>query len=389
MGKQHDLFCCSAPSKYAFLSVGATPMLLLNIFAAWAKKAIRKLLVLFVIICQTKSKTPKNDTSGHNGSVVSLARPRELNHMIAGPTRHQCQRFATMKISTSAGLGHNIGEVIFGILFAFEAEAMYVFDEEGFLLNGRHGNYSWVHSILDLSKLQSRRTISKLDDMKSISLKSWDDLTLYSHECQVFLHTSWKSCTDFISPFRMGVSCFSHKIGAFNMAKSYLRRLLKADALTPRTTSYLRNTSMVSVVWHVRVGDRFVFRSVDFYRKVHTLIEDLFPAGHVNYFLSEGYCEKVRKLLPFLAVPLCTLNSEDTFRHFLAADVFVTSGSSFASAAALLRTNPIVLQTLPKEGHFGVFEVTDHAIVNSNGDLHHPSLLVLKRQAANISKGKA
>lgn len=313
---------------------------------------------------------------------LSVRKP-EWRHLLAGSQRNDCQRFATVQISRQ-GLGHRLGEVIFGILFAFEAHAEFVLSKEAFGVSGRHGEYTWVQSFLDFDSLRSTSTIKRAKHLKVVRLNSWDDLVLYDRECHVFLITGYKSCTELVSPFRRNVNCFEHKMGAYNMAKSYLRRLLKENGLSTTVASHFTNESKISVAWHVRVGDFTLFRSVEFYRKVHLLIQDLFGSRYQNYFLSEGHCKQVERLLPFKAMSLCNMSGPDTFRHFLSANVFITSGSSFAAIAALLRTNHIVFQTLPKEGRFGVYEVTDHAVVNSSGDLLHPPVEVLKRQASGI-----
>lgn len=120
MRMQHRMLCRSAPGKYAFLSAGMTPVLDLISSAFQLSACLLRLLVLFHIIRQTSAKTLKHDRkSGHNLSATLPGGPEELLHLPTGSEEHHCQRFATMQISAVAGFGHKIGEIVFGILFAF------------------------------------------------------------------------------------------------------------------------------------------------------------------------------------------------------------------------------------------------------------------------------
>jgi hypothetical protein len=76
--------------------------------------------------------------------------------------------------------------------------------------------------------------------------------------------------------------------------------------------------------------------------------------------------------------------SGDSFHHLVHSDVLITSGSSFAYAAATFHKG-IVINAIPKEGllikpltkeggHGGIYELSQHGQINSDGVITKPSL---------------
>lgn len=116
-------------------------------------------------------------------------------------------------------------------------------------------------------------------------------------------------------------------------------------------------------------------------------LRDIFANSSLQlYVFSEGQLgDGFKHFDIYDPVYVSNLSVSDTFYHFITSDVLVTSGSSFAAAAAMLkRPESLVLQARPKEGNLGIYEMSEHAIVADNGTILSPSLSKLRDVGSRI-----
>ena len=71
------------------------------------------------------------------------------------------------------------------------------------------------------------------------------------------------------------------------------------------------------------------------------------------------------------------LNTQDSLFHLVHSDILITSGSSFAYLAAALQRK-VVINSFPKEGILGVWELVDHGQMDRKGNIFHPPLTKLR-----------
>jgi hypothetical protein len=97
------------------------------------------------------------------------------------------------------------------------------------------------------------------------------------------------------------------------------------------------------------------------------------------FFIGEGGRDIILQHFPFLP-QLCAkffnnqchypvLDVPTTLYHMIASDVLITSGSSFASIAGIIRTKGVLLQALPKGGTVGITEVSEGIQMDQFGNI--------------------
>lgn len=197
---------------------------------------------------------------------------------------------------------------------------------------------------------------------------------------------------------------------------------------------------IVTIVWHIRVGDVVLHKGkIDYFERIFAQIKESFEKANNHkhqhhdrnvtqiiphiFFLGEGGKDIILQSFPFLP-EMCrkyiySSNSEsinikqdiidpnpcsypvmdvrETLYHMIHSNILITSGSSFASVAALLRINDnnstttssmsttgihynkqlITLDALPKEGEEarGIYSVSESFQIDQDGNIQQIELL--------------
>lgn len=348
-----------------------------------------------------------------------------------------CPRFATMDHTPGAGLGHRLSEVIFGILFARDCHAMYLFDNAIWHVEGHHGSYTWLNDkdFLSFSKVE----VSKTEWKKCMRRKQkrvkrqidgqWNHVVnqsrLPENKCNVLFRTQLIRCCPqgevdkekgcycvrstllccFSSVFFFSPQPFTHEhnsqteahygrnYGGYHMVKRYMRDLHARSTYHPSPNLFHEQRYSIRIAWHVRGGDIILNGNQEYFTRIASQITT--ASTRQLRFRVFFIGERTLHHFPFLD-SVCRsffenqcsfpeLGERDSLYYMIWSDVLITSGSSFAYIAALLKSNGgVVLNALSKEGSFGIYDLPEHGMISKNGTIEKPSLLELGSQLEAI-----
>lgn len=318
------------------------------------------------------------------------------------PEEKQCKRYAYVRINLEGGVGHRFSDLVFGYIFALENNCTFILDgsvvRDGERVDRK---YPWLVQFLGLSNIPTLESVAVEGTLRREVVQNWDVAGEFADLCDIILETCDTCCPDVSLPAINGTGwCFLSKFGAFNLAKSYFRKLYRPSDYAPAFDVY--NSSVANreivVAWHMRTGDISPVVNKAFYSILSKSSSEMYFANVFNqlntifegrklqlYVFSEGPLDGFELLNKYSPVYVDYLDVPDTLYHFIKADVLVCSGSSFPIVGALYSTN-IVLQSKPKEGVRGIYELAEHAILDDNGIIVRPELEVLTHRAKAISK---
>jgi len=331
-----------------------------------------------------------------------------------------CIRFAYIRRMLTVGLGNRLTEVAMGMKFAEETNSTYLFDTKIWSPVGHHGSYPWMSDFLPLHKteltfddLQSRYGILDLEDANA----NFTTRTGYWHQ-MVELSKSPPLCNVRFSILldqccageTSGEKCWCtrdiHRTGVYEAVKGRLR---EAEANTESNyvpqeqlsdlmgggdvaNNSTHTRPLVSVAWHVRLGDITLNSRKDYFWAISTQLVAAFQASntipHV-FFFGEGGESKISLKFPFLD-NLCQIlfpgrcsypdtDPRDTFYHMIHCDVLVSSGSSFPIVAGVFRTRSrgMSLMAEPKEAPVsaGIYKISEQLDIDENGTIAEMGVL--------------
>ena len=292
----------------------------------------------------------------------------------------KCERYAYSRINGKAGLGNQLGEMFFGMVFAMEQDAEFVLDREAFQLEGNHGSYPWVAEMLDMFGFRTLAEVKSRNDIKSVELKYRELASAYSDECGILLRADPSFCSFRDDPLhaRDKATCFRARIGDYNTVKIQLRRRFNVEKLCPSEYAQFQSRKGFSVTWHLRTGDITLHENEDgYFKKVWSEVKKVLPNGYQLQFIGEkSAAEKFASLEDLTGGKVVDdLDPKQSLCQFLTSDMLIGSGSSFPTIAALLSdpiSGPIVLQGKAKEGYYGIYELDDQGYITDEGTLIPP-----------------
>lgn len=357
------------------------------------------------LLAKDNSKTTEQTTKEISGLSDEIEGTKVTEHTHPEVDTN-CSRFATMDHEAPNGLGHKLTEVVFGMDFAEATNSTYVYNYRVWSFpRGRHGSYKWLPEFLPLQNTEI--TIDYLDQLKQEREGwnngttfqriegQWDDVVEKSKRnnlCDVEFHTRLRYCCD--DPLSRG-TCYctetEARIGSFERMKWRLRKALSQSNYTPpEELSDMLPNSVVSIVWHIRVGDIVLNARKEYFWNIATQIATTFKDSKVPphiFFMGEGGRDAILKSFSFIpemcdqlfnssySFPL--IDARSTLYFMITSDVLVTSGSSFSAVAAMLRSSGIVLAAVPKEGIVGIYGVSENLEIDQDGTI--PKIEVLEK----------
>jgi hypothetical protein len=394
------------------------------------KKAVACLMILFYLFVQRTEKqhfydivhdivyTDKNivhdDIVYENKPIVRTSSSSEddddddeKNILPEVDDVSSCPRFARLRHTLCAGLGHKITEIVFGMVFAQETHSSFVFDDNVWSHVGDHGSYEWLTDVLPFqdsevtlsgfNNYNKKRINAGYDGVEVINGR-WSELLEQSvhgnRSCGVFYETELTQCCD----EEEICVCTMSKIDGFERFKWRLREVFLHtkskpkqqldDFIVSKNISQENivkiETHSINIVWHVRGGDIVLNANKEYFDRLASQIASVLTEAKLSaqiFFFGED----VLGIFPFLP-QVCQMffpgkcfytenvDVKDTFYHMVKSDMLVTSGSSFAAVAALFRIDGVVLSAFPKEGLVGVYEVSEQGLIGKNGTIEKPSL---------------
>jgi len=323
-----------------------------------------------------------------------------------------CPRFAYMDF-TRNGLGHRLSELVFGLQLATKANATYILDTKAWTLNGGHGNYSWLLDLLPLHNhyitmeyfdlwKRVKQGLNMSRPMNTIT-GQWKHILINSKimDCNVIFRAKLKKCCERTLNPRNDCYCtgISSHTGAFEEQKELLRSIWKESTYRPphellyysnknprgNNSQDTNDNRMVSIVWHVRLGDIVLRNDKEYFGTIASQIANSFRESNSStpllpfvVVMGEGGKDAILQHFDFWP-ELCyqyfndrcvypDLDVQETLYHMVqSADILVTSGSSFPATAAMLRSNGITLATMPMEGLTGIFGVSENIDIDVDG----------------------
>ena len=275
-----------------------------------------------------------------------------------------CPRYLSLGLSPDVGIGHRLSEVLFGWHAATELGATYVSEEVSAWTTPREDqSYWWIHGLLGIaagevvsenvlaarpwpfSPAPESPAASATRPERVVVCPYTDARTRYGDRCNVqFVMASYMCCP--------GGDCFRSPAlhGLYDRMKGCLRWKRAHGAILPRNS--------VNVVWHLRVGDIELHNDdPHFFSAVWAQLETaLAGAPVVNAIVVSGpeYRPTLPRPFAFLSGILPNITVLPSLSAFLghaifeAADVLVSTGSSFPEVAALVVDGPLFLHHVPK-----------------------------------------
>jgi hypothetical protein len=270
------------------------------------------------------------------------------------PVNTTCPRYVSLGLSHNTGLGHRLSEVLFGWAAAAELGATYVVqDVDAWVTPREDQSYWWVHGLLGMAAgevigAHELATLSPPPARVVVCPYTEAATARHAARCNVHFELATYSCCPDGDCFK---SIVRH--GLYDQMKACLRWKRAQGALLPRHTA--------NIVWHVRVGDISLHNDDPaFFRAVWAQLADALRADAgvpvVHAVVVTG--PESRPTLPAafafldgLLPNLTVLPSQSAYLGLAvmeAADVLISTGSSFPEVAALVNGGPIFLQHLPK-----------------------------------------
>jgi len=326
---------------------------------------------------------------------------------ILSNTTTDCIRFATMlPLNGNTGLGHRFSEVILGMKFAQEVNATYLYNKDTWTPIGKHGGYNWTIDFLPLHYTEVTRNDhihrQQQQDLQVIQ-GQWEWMVQHyskKNSCNIEIRTKLNMCC---KDQWSNVTCWcpmdKGRIGSFESMKGRLREAFSKSNYSTPTQLSLRlqdllgvdNTNVTTtgkasyslIVWHLRVGDIILNARHEYFSNIATQLSYAFQNSTMIpliVFLAQGGEKgELFKSFPFLP-SLChdlfsnncfypNMDVRDSLYHMIQSDVLITSGSSFAAMAGLLRSNGMTLAARSKEGVVGIYETSEQLLIDKDGTI--------------------
>ena len=294
-----------------------------------------------------------------------------------------CKRALRIERTTTAGLGHQISEIVFGMQLATSQEATLMY--EPFQNESSHHEvqgYEFVGRLLGLDTLVMSETQTSLNYTR-IDLHDNTNTA-----CNVLVEGPYTGCID--------GDCF--RSGALALAFENQAPCLKYIARTAgdwAIRSPFQDDGSLNIVWHIRVGDIEPHPPTDiFYENLfYSLQPFLSSFKHVIfYFISEwgqlpaekaaSYRTRLSRLShnsKFIS-KFISPGIEDAMLFLMHSDLIIGSGSSLPLIAATFSDKTVYVNAQPKHGwNFLADFLADGLIVRDDGIIVNHLLEIRKK----------
>jgi hypothetical protein len=267
--------------------------------------------------------------------------------------------------------------------------------------------YPWSLEKLGLNKLQDVKErikkVKRLKEIKEIRQFNWTMSTnLRKHKCNILFRTCENCCYRADATKQRFCTIIKEKV--FSRAQFFFRKLRqssRANEIVPELLQDIRTMGYIDVVWHVRLGDISLRNNVskDFVSNLLQTIQEIFAHTHKKIkvvVLSEKALEDQFYYSNFESIGATSLNMnvEESLELMIHSSILVTSGSSFAALATMLKTTEsISFQVSPKEGNTSFYDIYEQPFINEFGEVTSHSISELRLRGRiiieNISRKKA
>lgn len=266
--------------------------------------------------------------------------------------------------SYAAGLGHQISEVLMWLRYAHLENSSHFFELFGPVIPAEHGDfgdpYEFANSFFGLRHAVQSMHSYVVDDVK-INLST-------AHRCDVVKRPVWSRCETVDCE---DVSCFASQrmVKLFATYAPCLRQsalcfgdwVSKAQALP-------FDAAVVNIVWHIRAGDKWPYEpSSRYFREVFSYMlpfmrerraKHWLVGGDVYHFFYLGvpYWNLFESMIAEYGLSSTHefitkfLTVQESLLYMMAADVLVSTSSSFSDIAALFSAFPVVINPPPMHG---------------------------------------
>jgi len=301
----------------------------------------------------------------------------KLQHQIINSV---CPRFAYVPLAgSSAGSGHNFGDIIFGINLALVLKATFVLQNisGASILHGRMLDFSSFG--IDLGEHRLHDVHLMYSDLQTIQAKSWKDAIRLPPVCRSVIYVKDNECFPVLPEKQHHNWCFHSLENAYDNVKWIMRLKFqqKMNSLL-HVKKQLHFSPGYNVAWHIRIGDINLHANDEsFFLRIHDHINSATQHLNVpvynNVILSGDMLPKdfmfLRTLKNFKFLKGLTI--DESIMHFAHADLLVESGSSFPMIAHVISSRPIVLFTCVHGLYCKnkVYPVSDAIVIGDNYSL--------------------
>jgi hypothetical protein len=323
------------------------------------------------------------------------------------PYDPMCPRVLSYGLTSDAGFGHQLTELLFALRKAHIYGLSLVF--ESFGTSTLHkDNYTGMDELLGLGHIFSGVIGTDWSQIKQIMAEqnaSWQTL-----DTSISPHRSKIGCGSFMTsrgyqncPSGRNNDCFRAPENAFLFedAKECLRTATREFGLAGSNCIFTKADESVGrklpndtvyVVWHIRLGDMTLHHPSDnFYQLFLTELKQVIvdyksrlflvgKRGTDNTGVFSEYVDMIRKsvgriwndtspqCVPDVIAPVYSFT--DAFLAMMQADLLVGSGSSLPAVASLVSEIPLFFNHVPKHGYNHGAEMTaDSVDMESNGEV--------------------
>jgi hypothetical protein len=259
--------------------------------------------------------------------------------------------------SIAAGFGHQMFEVLMWIRFAHLERASFLFEPFS-AVSSEHGHsYEFSNAFFGL--------VEAVQSMRGIVLKNDSDSVL-AHSCEDIKRPHWGDCGVIVS----GVNCFVSPLMSkllYEYAPCLRQSALCYGEWVQAARELPFDPSVVNIAWHIRVGSggNYYTTSSSLYQEVlgfmapflrgrksvhHLVGGNNWEKEHVEYVAHMQAIISDLGLSSFSHVVPVFLSVKDSLLYLMAADVSVSTSSSFTDIAALFSSFPVFISPPPKHG---------------------------------------
>ena len=271
-----------------------------------------------------------------------------------------CECYLHFRANEDVGFGHRFFEIMLGIYFSYELGCSYVY-KNTLLNSGMHGEYAQFKNYLkidegEISIDQIDKTKFQIENIQHPFLNS-----VLENKCNKYYIMTPECCN---YEETKGIWCLISPYVSYEMVSLIAKEKLNRRIHPHPHLFILKN---INIVWHLRIGDKTLHgNDRKHYDNISHLLKTVLKnIPHIFFFVFE--CPSCNGNPPssFNYLKEICENEEchfignstvlETFNMMVQATILITSGSSFADAAAMLTKN-IVIYTYHEDRKFNDYK---------------------------------
>jgi hypothetical protein len=294
---------------------------------------------------------------------------------IANP---DCERFVRARITTEAGIGHRMSEVVLALWAADKLAATYLYDADVMTKAGNHGSFPWFNDFLNLHTVAVSTNSTRSKGLRVAYVKPLTEKSIHAKrnngQCKIIIEVGVASCKwqRKLKNGNMHEERWCHHdpmlYGVYSQVRGMLSEIFweREGRQSPLhyPTQFVSEPSRANVVIHLRTGDVALHgKDIGFFGTILSQVAKVLSGiPHRLFFISHQpftLMDQILTLCNDLTLE-CTVDVSDNSEHHMYmmvhGDMLISTGSSFAYVAALVNEDTVHIAAPPKEYEQGLAE---------------------------------